>query len=128
MSPVDDEATQAALTALIAKINRAAEIIAGSSAHIVQQLGMERTHVITGTLRRSWRVVGPEGGDGVYRAAVGPTMIYARRQELGFVGPDSLGRVFKNDPGWPYVRPAREAAQVPVQQLAVTTLRAAIGA
>lgn len=40
--------------------------------------------VITGTLRRSYRTEGPERvGFGKYTAVVGPTVVYARIQELG---------------------------------------------
>ena len=126
--PVDDAATQAALTALIERINVGAEQIAVKGALLVQRLGMAQTHVLTGTLRRSWHVEPLGGGAGTYSARVGPTTVYARRQELGFRGPDSLGRVFRNDPGWPYVRPAREQAQVPIQAMAGAVIRAAIGA
>jgi hypothetical protein len=126
--PVDDAATQAALTALIGQINVASEQIAVKSALIVQRIGMGLTHVRTGTLRRSWHTEPLGGEGGTYSARVGPTTVYARRQELGFSGPDSLGRVYKNDPGWPYVRPAREQAQLPIQAMAGEVMRAAIGA
>jgi phage gpG-like protein len=40
--------------------------------------------VVTGTLRRSYTVDGPVRlGFGVYEAAIGPTVVYARVQELG---------------------------------------------
>ena len=90
----DVEGTLDGLAALAARFNTAARQIAGKAALIVQREGMARTHVRTGTLRRSWHVEGPEGGGGLYTARVGPTTVYARRQELGFMPPlrDSLGR------------------------------------
>jgi hypothetical protein len=104
--PVDSEATLAALNAMVARLEAAAPSVVASGALMIQAVGMQNTHVQTGSLRRSWRTLS-EG----LSASIGPTMIYARRQELGFRGPDSLGRVYTNDPGWPYVRPAFESAQ-----------------
>src|ERR1700677_3498013 len=114
---VDASGTIAGIAALRARLNVAAERIAGRGALLVMAAGQKLTHVVTGTLRRSWRIVGPGGGDGVYSAEVGPTTVYARRQELGFYGPDSIGRIFPNDPGWPYVAPAHLAAIRPVRDL-----------
>ncbi|MGD0211122.1 MAG: hypothetical protein ABSC14_09110 [Desulfomonilia bacterium] len=70
--------------------------------------GMARTHVISGTLLRSWKMDPVQQGPDLYEWWVGPTVVYARRQELGFLPPhkDSLGREFPTAYGWPYVRPA----------------------
>lgn len=118
--PVDAGDTIAALGALRARLAVVGEQIAGKSGLLVLATGQRLTHVRSGALRRSWRMVGPTGGDGVYSAEVGPTMIYARRQELGFLPPltDSLGRSFPHDPGWPYVKPAHELAYASVGVLA----------
>lgn len=64
--------------------------------------------VVTGRLRNSITVTskGPVGATG-YQATVAPTVIYARRLELGFKGSDSLGRVY-NQPPYPFMRPAYE--------------------
>lgn len=57
----------------------------------------------TGTLRRSVHVeVQQEGTDMV--ALVGTDVVYALRQEYGFAGKDSLGRVY-NQPPRPVWRP-----------------------
>ena len=57
--------------------------------------------VITGTLRRSVVIEGPiRKGFGSYEAQVGPTVVYARVQELGG-GPHDL-------PSRPYLKPAYE--------------------
>lgn len=128
MCPVDASGTIAGIVALRTRLKLATRDIAAQGAAIVQRIGMDRTHVRSGSLRRSWRIVGPVGGDTTYSAAVGPTMIYARRQELGFLPPltDSLGRQFPNDPGWPYVRPAHDEAVEPVYQKATEIVRGAV--
>lgn len=57
--------------------------------------------VVTGTLRRSITTEGPRRlGFGTYEALVGPTVVYARVQELGG-GPSHL-------PPRPYMKPAFE--------------------
>jgi hypothetical protein len=104
--PVESSEFMDAFTALMARVAAAAPKAGNLSAQLIKSAGMKRTHVISGTLRRSWKVTTDDGAGGTYAAFIGPTMIYARRQELGFKGPDSLGRIFHHDPGWPYVRPA----------------------
>ena len=42
-----------------------------------------------------------------YSAKVGPSIAYDRRIELGFVGADSLGRIY-NQAAQPYLRPAAD--------------------
>lgn len=103
--PVDDAAFKAALDAMAARVQASTPRLVGESLAMVQRAGQARTRVQSGTLRRSWRIEGPVELDGVASGKVGPTMIYARRIELGFVGPDSLGRVF-NQAARPYVKPA----------------------
>lgn len=62
--------------------------------------------VVTGRLRNSITITssGPAGRWG-YEATVAPTVIYARRLELGFTGTDSRGRHY-NQPPYPFMRPA----------------------
>ena len=124
MCPVDADATLAALDDLMGRVRDAGPQIAAKSALVIEQAGMSKTHVRSGTLRRSWRV---ETQGNV--AEVGPTTVYARRQELGFLPPlkDSLGRSFPTAVGWPYVRPAFEASTPKVNELAVGMLAEAIG-
>ncbi|MDT0435602.1 MULTISPECIES: HK97 gp10 family phage protein [Streptomyces] len=60
--------------------------------------------LVTGTLRRSIKVVGPvPAGFGRWVAQVGPTAVYGRVQELG--GPVGRGAEL---PPRPYVQPAYE--------------------
>lgn len=120
--PADAEATRAALEALAARIRAAGHDVVAQGALALVGAGMAHTKVVEGTLRRSWRAE-IQGTT----AEVGPTTVYARRQELGFHGPDSLGRVFTHDPGWPYVRPAYEATTPKIRSLALTRLAEAIG-
>ena len=119
--PVDDAAFQAAFDALIVRIGAAGAVAVKTAALAVQASGMVRTPVQSGTLRRSWHTtsVGP------YEANVGPTMIYARRIELGFEGPDSLGRVYHQAPK-PYVRPAYDETFPQIRPFFVTSIAAAI--
>ena len=124
--PVDDSAFLFAFDALITRVQAAGPKAGNLSAQLLKATGMKRTPVLSGTLRRSWKV-DVTAGIGVYAARVGPTMIYARRQELGFKGPDSIGRVYKHDPGWPYVRPAQLEALPKIQALTKTIYTTAIG-
>jgi len=104
--PADE--TIAALDALIARLSVAGAASVTTAGLAIQRVGMSKTRVKSGTLRRSWRTEKLPTGGGVFAARVGPTTVYARRQELGFLPPlkDSLGRTFPNDRGHPYVRPA----------------------
>lgn len=63
--------------------------------------------VLTGTLRRSitHEIRDTPGGA---TADIGTDLAYARRVEEGFVGTDSLGRVY-DQPGQPYLGPALDA-------------------
>ncbi|GAA3371200.1 hypothetical protein GCM10020367_20900 [Streptomyces sannanensis] len=75
----------------------------------------------TGDYRRSW--AHEVSTDGVtVTATVGTNKPQARRLEYGFVGADSLGRVF-NQPPFPHVGPAVEE----IRPLFVTALADAIG-
>lgn len=107
--PADDRATQAALDALIGKISAAGAASVRTGALVIQAAGMRHSPVLTGTLRRSWRTQTINSGVGVYAARVGPTVVYARRIELGFKGEDSLGRVYDQQPK-PYAKPGYEEA------------------
>ncbi|PVC80612.1 hypothetical protein DBP19_36350 [Streptomyces sp. CS090A] len=66
--------------------------------------GRPGPNVITGKYRSSWEVVGraiPHGA----QCTIGTNAPQGRRLEYGFVGPDSLGRVY-NQPPFPHVGPA----------------------
>jgi hypothetical protein len=76
--------------------------------------------VDTGNLRDHIHTETVEDTDEVQRVKVSPANeadnkwgfdpAYARRIEFGFVGPDSLGRVY-NQPAQPYMRPAFDSQQ-----------------
>ena len=119
--PVDDADFRAAFDALIGRVSAAAPIIVQKGALATQAAGMKRTRVVSGTLRRSWRTERV----GAYAARVGPTMVYARRIELGFRGPDSLGRTYNQAPK-PYVRPAYDEVLPTLRAFAKATLTAAL--
>ena len=118
---VDDAAFQAALTQMMERIAVASSAAVKTAALAVQAAGMKRTKVVSGSLRRSWRTE----SQGPYAAFVGPTMIYARRVELGFFGPDSLGRVYKQPPR-PYVRPAYDEMLPKIRPFFISAISAAI--
>ena len=97
-------------------------VVAG--ALIIQNEAERRAPYRTGTLRRSLHIGGhtdlatdyqqppgiselerPRIGDHDVEVYVGTNLEYARRQEYGFNGADSLGRVYNQAPR-PYLRPA----------------------
>lgn len=55
---------------------------------------------LLGSIRSDWRISGD-----VFEGQIGTNAVYARRLEFGFVGPDSLGRVY-NQPPYPFMNPA----------------------
>jgi len=122
--PADADDTLAALDALIGRLRAAGPVALAKSAAAFQAAGMARSPVRRGTLRRSWRV--EVEGD---VAEVGPTVIYSRRVELGFLPPntDSLGRQFPHAYPHPYVRPAFGLTAPKIPAIAAGVLRAAIG-
>lgn len=137
--PVKDAEFQAALDAMISRVSVASRVISVKGGAIIQRAGMAHTRVRSGTLRRSWRTEQLGGTGGVFTTRVGPTMVYARRQELGFVGADSLGRVYNEpqhigSPGAygskrrrnPYVKPGVVEATPLVGVLARETWAAAL--
>lgn len=99
--PVDDRAFQTALDALMLRVSVASTATVKTAGLAVQAAGMQHTPVLSGTLRRSWHTKSA----GPYEVFVGPTVIYSRRISLGYKGPDSLGRTFKQAPN-PYVSEA----------------------
>ncbi|MGW1801581.1 HK97 gp10 family phage protein [Streptomyces sp. NPDC001984] len=68
--------------------------------------GRPGPNVITGDYRRSWTHEVFVGGDMVI-GVVGTNKPQARRLEYGYIGPDSLGRIFAQPP-FPHVGPAVE--------------------
>lgn len=66
--------------------------------------GRPGPNVITGRYRASWRVVSARIAGGA-QVTVGTEAPQGRRLEWGFVGADSLGRVY-NQPPFPHVQPA----------------------
>lgn len=104
----------AALRATHERLRVAAATTTVQAGHVAEAEMKSRLHVgygvRSGTMRRSVHVEGPHGGPDTFWSKVGPGTIYSRRFELGFYGPDSIGRVFPNDHGRPFVRPGWLAA------------------
>lgn len=128
--PVDDAATRQALLAIAARVEAAGQQIAQQGAEIVRGAAMRKLHVgfgvVSGTMRRSHQVTAARlVGPGMWSASVGPTVIYARRFELGFVGTDSLGRRY-DQRGRPYFKPAVNESRARIQALATRLANVAI--
>ena len=99
---------EAGIDALIATVQAATLRGVTAGAHLIeaqakQSMNGPGPQVRTGTLRRSINVISTTTlGGGSYQARIAPTVIYGRRQELGFHGQDSLGRTY-NQSGRPYL-------------------------
>jgi HK97 gp10 family phage protein len=106
-----------ALEAVVVAVDETTKAAVASAAHLVQAAAMQRAPVATGTLRRSLHVEGPKSeGAGAYSAQIGPSVIYARRVELGFSGPDALGRVY-DQKAKPYLAPGLDSVQADIAAL-----------
>jgi hypothetical protein len=130
MAAVEDRATKLALDEMVARVALAGAQISRRGALIVQSGAQRRLHegygVLSGAMRRSVHTEGPTPrGEGVYATRVGPSVIYARRFELGYTGPDTLGRVFAQQPR-PFMTPAVREARPAVAALAATEWARAI--
>lgn len=92
----------------------------GSHGRNEPHVGGSQPNVVTGNLRRSV-TTDPitKGGPGIYSTRVYPTMVYARRIELGFSGADALGRIY-NQPAFPYFGPGVRKALVRIFDIAET--------
>ena len=75
------------------------------AASVIEKSAKARAPVQTGTLRRGITQTAPSKKGESWSASVGPTVIYSRRIELGFKGPDALGRVYNQEAN-PYFVPA----------------------
>lgn len=75
----------------------------------------------TGDYRRSWTVMVTKDGD-TTTGVVGTNRPQGPRLEFGFVGADSLGRVY-NQPPFPHVGPARDEIEEPLKRGFETLVR-----
>lgn len=109
---------EAAMDALKVRMLEATAQAVADGAHLIQASAVKHAHgrpgprVRSGTLWRSVHVEGPEdSGEGSFTARIGPSVIYARRIELGFMNMrDSLGRLY-HQPPYPYMKPGLEDAE-----------------
>lgn len=116
---------EAALTAMVARVRVGAQKAAQDAAHVVEAAAKGRAPVLTGTLRRSIRSWVSREDVTEVGYAVAPTVVYARRIELGFKGPDSLGRVYNQQPD-PYLKPAVHDSLPRVARIIQTRMAAAL--
>lgn len=107
----------------------------------VKSIALEKKILLTGTLIRSYHIGGHselspdfEGGTEYsdikgeiigphsYDIAIGTNLVYARRQEFGFIGKDKLGRTY-NQPPRPHLRAAFDTKQAEVAEEIADTIR-----
>lgn len=93
----------------------------------VRSRAVQLAPYLTGTLRRSIHVEPIISGRTRCLVVIGTDVVYAARQEFGFVGPDSLGRVY-HQPPHPYLRPAIEQEAAGVVKDIHTVVRAILWA
>jgi len=106
---------EAALSRVVHQADAGTKRAIARAAAAVEGLAKEKAsgppgpEVETGTLRRGIRH-NPVHRIGLgWQTEVGPTVIYSRRIDLGFVGADSLGRIY-NQPAKPYFTPAWDSS------------------
>ena len=118
-----DAATQAVLDANVVSVRKGAALVEASAKRHAS--GRPGPNVVSGSHRRSFNVTGPTVSGTTVAALVGPSMIYSRRLELGYVGADSLGRVY-NQPPFPSLTPAVSDTQDELKELFTEGWRAAL--
>ncbi len=84
-----------------------------------------KPNIVTGRLRGSIRSTGVQRLAGGWTSAVGPTVVYGRRVELGFKGTDSIGRKY-NQPAYPYFGPGVKEVRLRVAAISTRNWAAAI--
>lgn len=118
---------EAAFRQVPARLKKHMKTAMQDSLYEVLKHGMDRVHVITGTLRRSITATRPiENTGGGYDGKVGTNLVYAKMEEYGYSGPQNVrshtrtrafGRETRpyivgaftrniNRPEHPYLRPA----------------------
>lgn len=101
----------AALTAGAAKAEQLVPVVVEKTAHDLVALvqrnasGRPGPNAPTGDYRASWDVQIVEADPTAFSASAGTNRPQANRLEYGFVGADSLGRVF-DQPPYPHMGPA----------------------
>lgn len=117
-----------------------AAVIAGGLP--IQNRAKENVHKVTGTLARSIHIGGHPELAGDFRPSegyadiggasssrdeaeihIGTNVAYGRREELGFIGVDRLGRRY-NFTGHPYLRPAFDEKRAEAEREIADALRA----
>jgi len=93
-----------------------------AGALVVENSAKEKAPWKTGNLSRSIHHQIGSDGPGRVAATVGTDVVYAARQEFGFVGADSLGRVY-NQAARPYLRPALDENRAEIEKEMQETFR-----
>ena len=133
---------QAALTAAVARLDAATRVATVAAASLAEAATKDQLRksshqrgtptpadpgqppaLVSGNLMRSIAVKGPSGGGGLYTAAIGPTAVYGRIQELG----GATGRNHAtNLPPRPYVEPARKQVEPAIEATYIAAWRAVL--
>jgi hypothetical protein len=120
---VQIEASRAAAEQFVMKAGLL--VVAASQRHASGRPG---PNVKSGSHRRSFHTEGPKDASaGVVYSESGPSMIYSRRLDLGYMNmTDSLGRLYHQVP-YPALAPGVKDATVPISNLAEAMFGAALG-
>lgn len=112
---------------LVRSLGEALSEAAGNGAIPIMEEAQAVVHVDTGALRDSIRIQALETTTTRATVGIGPgaEIPYARRIEFGFIGVDSLGRHYNQQP-YPYMRPAFDAKKDEAAQAIKDSLREAI--
>ena len=120
---VQIEASRAAAEKFVLKAG--ALVVAASMKHASGRPG---PNVKSGSHQRSFHTEGPkDDAPGVVYSESGPSMIYSRRLDLGYMNmTDSLGRTY-HQPPYPALAPGVADATAPISTLANSMFGAALG-
>lgn len=117
----------AAVDELIAKADEASKEVVTKGVEIINKHAKVHAPVKSGNLRRGIaRTKLARFTASSWMAETGPTAVYGRRIDLGFVGADSLGRVY-DQAGNPFWETGVDESQAELEALYTDVYSAALG-
>ncbi len=123
---------QYALTEKVAAMDAAAREVVTKGGHMIERAakghanGRPGPNVVTGSHRRSIGVHSITKKGTSWESQTGPTMVYSRRLELGYVQVDALGRLY-DQPPYPSLGPGLQDVRDDLGALARSVYRKALG-